>query len=78
MTLIALAALDLVFVRRVVARARTVDSPVSGVGRFLAVSSLALWFAAATVGRLMAYIGAGARVPVESSIDARLFFRMMS
>jgi hypothetical protein len=63
MFLIALAAADMVLIRRVVFRGSPVEGPVPMVGKLLAAASLVLWFGATTAGRLMAYLGAVSGVP---------------
>ena len=63
MILIALAVGDTLLLRRLVFRDPNVDKAVPGLGRLLAVVSLALWFGATTAGRLMAYVGFVPGVP---------------
>jgi hypothetical protein len=63
MVLIALGAVNLVFIRRVVFRDPNVGNSVPALGKLLAAASLVLWFGATTAGRLMAYLGAVSGVP---------------
>jgi hypothetical protein len=61
MTCIMLGVVNMLWLKREVFAAadpRSGDVAVSSVGRVLAASSLALWAAAITAGRLMAYVGA--------------------
>jgi hypothetical protein len=57
MTLIGLAVVDMVLIRRVVFRDPDLDTSVPGAGQFLAAASIVLWLGATTAGRLMAYLG---------------------
>jgi hypothetical protein len=63
MILIALAAVDMVLIRRLVFRDANVSQAVPALGKFLAAASLVLWFGATTAGRLLAYLGAVSAVP---------------
>ena len=57
MGFIAVAAIDLVWIRRAVFRRPTGDDVVPRIGRILAAMSIVCWTGAITAGRLMAYIG---------------------
>jgi hypothetical protein len=62
MTLIALAAGDMVLIRRVVFRDPQLNRVVPPIGRVLAAVSLVLWFGATAAGRLMEYLSTVAGV----------------
>ena len=57
MLLIALAAGDMVLVRRVVAGDAVLDAGVVSRGKLIAAAAVLLWLGAVTAGRLMAYLG---------------------
>jgi hypothetical protein len=62
MVLVALAALDMVLMRRVVFRDAHGNHAVPAFGKLLAAASLVLWFGATAAGRLMAYVDAISRL----------------
>jgi uncharacterized membrane protein len=57
MVFVALAVVNLQLIKRQVFTDRAGDMPLAPNGRLLAVTSLLLWMAATTSGRLMAYLG---------------------
>jgi hypothetical protein len=63
MTLIGLAVVDMILIRRVVSRDSLIGASVSGRGRFLAAVSIFLWLGATTAGRLMTYLGSVSGLP---------------
>jgi hypothetical protein len=63
MILVALAAADMLLVRRLAFRETDPGHGVSGSGRLLAAASLLLWFGATAAGRLMPYFGSVSGAP---------------
>ena len=59
MALIACAVVDMMLIRRLMARVSDDPQRVASRGRLLAIASLVFWGGAITAGRLMAYLGNG-------------------